>query len=145
MRPSATVPLRLIGALAALLALGGCTTGGSPGPVGTAACVPLVRVEPAVVAPGGTVTVVVNDDCDRDAPDGGWVVVAAPVGPGEEDRVRVGVDGRLSEGFSAEVRIPEDFPVGEAFAGIDAWDFSACSDGASCASPIGGFRVTIGG
>ncbi|QHC67632.1 hypothetical protein GSU68_14355 [Rathayibacter sp. VKM Ac-2759] len=139
MRSRAAVTV--LGLLACALALGGCAMSSPPvGDDGPAGCVPLVRIEPRVASPGETVTVVVADGCDLETPEDGWDVVVAPVG-GLESGVRSVVSTDLGEGFSVDVVLPADFPAGEAFGGIDGWDFSHCPDSASCASPTGDFTV----
>jgi hypothetical protein len=73
-------------------------------------------------------------------PAGGWVVKAAPVGQ-LDFAVRTVAETKLVDGFSATVVLPADFPVGDAFAGLESWDYSGCPDNASCASPSASFRV----
>lgn len=131
----------MLGLLACTLMLGGCATSSPPvDDAGAAACVPLVRIEPRVASPGDTVTVIVDDDCDLEAPEGGWEVMVAPVGR-FESAIRSTVAADLDEGFSVAIPLPPGFPAGEAFGGIDGWDFSHCPDSASCASPTGDFSV----
>ena len=43
--------------------------------------------------------------------------------------------------WSVSVELPDDFPAGETTAGIDNWNYSSCPDNASCAGPVGSFRV----
>lgn len=122
-----------------LLLVAGCTVSG-PEEVDATYCVPRVWVTPAVVGPGDTISVEVESGCDVSTPRDGWVVIAAPVG--QLDRaVRTTVDAELEDGFTVTFDVPEDFPPGEGFAGLEEWDFSGCPDDASCASPTGGFEV----
>lgn len=102
---------------------------------------PRVEIEPVTAHAGSSISIAVDSGCDVETPEGGWKLIAAPVGH-RESAVRVSVDENLADGFTAQLRLPEDFPEGEAFAGIDEWDFSKCSDSGSCASPTSGFTVT---
>lgn len=124
--------------IAAALALSGCSTP-SPSPASDY-CVPRVSVIPAEVRPGDTITVEVDSGCDAPMPPGGWVVAAAPVG--DLDRaVRTTVEEDLGDGLTISIELPDEFPLGEAWAGLDEWDYDDCADNASCASPTGSFRV----
>ena len=120
------------------LALSGCSTP-SPSPASDY-CVPRVSVTPAEVRPGDTITVEVESGCDAPMPRGGWLMTAAPVG--ELDlAVRTTVEKDLGDGLTISIELPSSFPLGEAWAGLDGWDYGDCADNASCASPTGSFRV----
>jgi len=103
-------------------------------------CVPRVTISPTEVRPGDTITVSVESGCEAPMPNGGWVVIAGPVGQ-LDLAVRTVTEAELVDGFSATVELPASFPVGEGFAGLDGWDYSDCPDTASCASPTASFRV----
>jgi hypothetical protein len=133
--------LRRIAPAVALASLGlvmpGCTY--SSPPAGDF-CVPRITVEPAVVSPGGTITMSSDTACDTAKPPGGWAVLVAPVG-----QVGLGVSTTVPDefdgSFSVMFEVPDYFPSGEAFAGISNWDYSDCPDNASCASASGSFTV----
>lgn len=124
----------------AVLLSGVLTSGCSSTASNPAACVPRVAVRPATVVPGGTITVSVEAGCDRKTPEGGWTILAAPLGK-PELAVKQKVDRPLSDGFSLSVSVPESFPAGDAYAGITEWDYSSCDDGASCPGPTRPFTV----
>lgn len=131
------IRLSAIAIVMATLALTGCATIG----LDDGTCVvPLVRVAPATAHPGDTITVVSDDSCDVEVPNGGWVVVAGHVGGGKT-LVQVTAKNVFDGQFRVELTLSEDFPVGEAYAGIENWDYSTCPDNASCASPTGSFTV----
>ncbi len=128
-------------ALVLSLSLYGCSTSAIPDPT---YCMPLVTVSPSSVHPGDTVTITVDDGCTMPTPEGGWELIAAPVGQ-RDVAVTGSTEADLSAGFTADLVVPADFPTGEAFAGIDNWDFSQCADtSGSCASPTGNFEVVDG-
>ena len=132
-------PREIAAAASATLLLTGCTVSG-PEEIDATYCVPRVWVTPADALPGDAISVEVESGCDASTPPDGWVVVAAPVGQLER-AVRLTVDAELEEGFTVTLEVPDDFPPGEAFAGLEEWDFSGCPDDASCASPTGSFEV----
>lgn len=43
--------------------------------------------------------------------------------------------------FRVTIALPVDFPAGGAYAGIENWDYSFCSDNGSCVSATGDFAV----
>jgi hypothetical protein len=123
--------------VAATVLLGGCAMS-SPFPAG--GCVPRIFVEPKVTTPGDTIVVTSDTACDDTPPEGGWVVIAAHIGGGKalaHTTTQEGFDGS----FRVTLQLPSDFPVGQAFAGIENWDYSFCSANASCASATGDFTV----
>jgi hypothetical protein len=133
-------------ALALVLALGlsGCVSS-SPPP--SSWCVPRIIVEPAIVAPGESITLSSDTECDVSQPPGGWDVIVAPIGQ-VENGVSTTVTDDFDGSFSVTVVIPEDFPSGDAFADIANWDYSPCDDtgvtsasSGSCASASGSFTV----
>jgi hypothetical protein len=143
----------------------GCASSDAP----QAGCVPRMSVEPRTVHPGDTVTLSSADECHVAVPDGGWWVEAtipsadgtatrAPAGdasspasptpgtPTADDSGLVRSEAvRSVEAFdgswSVEVRLPENFPVGDAAIGIRNWKYTACPADASCAGPSTGFTV----
>lgn len=115
----------------------GCTMSSPPPSSG---CVPRVMVEPKVAAPGGTITLTSDTTCDDEPPRGGWAVIAAPVGS-PQALASVTTDDEFDGSFRVTITLPTDFPAGEAYAGIDNWDYSFCSDDGSCASATGDFTV----
>ncbi len=125
------------------LGVSGCT---SSSPPAADFCVPRITVEPAVVSPGETITMSSDTECDSAQPAGGWDVIVAPVGQVERG-VNTTVTDDFDGTFSVTVAIPEDFPSGDAFAGIANWDYSPCDDtpgdtsAGSCASASGSFTV----
>jgi hypothetical protein len=123
------------------LALGGCTAINTATNPASGYCVPRVHVEPATVHAGDTITVVSDDSCGVAVPGGGWLVVAGHVGDGGKGQVTVRSSDLFDGSFRVELTLPDTFPVGEAYAGVDNWDFSPCADTASCAAPMGGFTV----
>jgi hypothetical protein len=105
-------------------------------------CVPLVKVAPRHAHPGGRIKVWTNDRCRAPVPTGGWVIGAAPDGAGADPVVSVTVHPRADGRFSTTLELPADMAAGDAHAGIWNWDYSRCKDtGASCAGPMGSFRV----
>jgi len=115
----------------------GCTFSASPA---TSTCLPRFAIEPSEVRPGDSITLVSDTPCDVAPPEGGWTVLAAPSGMPD-----LGVRATTTEDFDGSFRVqlelPDDFAPGDAFAGIDNWDYSACSDGGSCASASVDFVV----
>ncbi|MEO8527686.1 MAG: hypothetical protein ABI435_01260 [Pseudolysinimonas sp.] len=134
-------PRRLLGTGLAALALmvSGCT---STSPPASSFCVPRFTIEPSVASPGDTITLTSDTTCDVEPPGGGWSVVLAPVGQLELG-VRTNVADGFDGSFSITLSVPATFPSGEAFAGIENWDYSTCSDtaGGSCASATATFTV----
>jgi len=132
---------RRIGSAVALMGLAmlvnGCTLSAPPA---TSLCLPRFAIEPSEVRPGDSIMLVSDTPCDVDPPEGGWAVLAAPSGMPD-----LGVRATTTEDFDGSFRVqlelPDDFPPGDAFAGIDNWDYSACSDGGSCASASVDFVV----
>lgn len=120
------------------VALGSCSTSPPPAP----GCVPRVSVTPHEASPGDTITLRSDTVCSDPRPDDGWIVTAGHVG-GEAVLVRTVSRDTFDGSFTAVVDLPEDFPVGEAFAGIANWDYSFCegSGAGSCASATGDFIV----
>jgi hypothetical protein len=130
----------LIAAVAsAVLGLTGCTVSPSPPPAGSF-CVPRFTIEPSVVRAGDTISIASDAKCDVDLPREGWVVIASPVGSRDQG-VRANVMDRFDGTFRVELVLSSDFPVGDAFAGIENWDYSQCADTGSCASASASFRV----
>jgi hypothetical protein len=75
-------------------------------------------------------------------PQGGWVVGAAHVGGGGDSLVSVTTDQTFDGSFSVRLTLPENFPVGESFAGVKNWDYSNCGSSVqSCAAASGNFYV----
>lgn len=108
------------------------------GPPG--ACVPLIAVEPDTAAPGSTITVTSRGACRVTVPPEGLTITAAGVGnlnSAIHTAGAVDAEGALR----VQLQLPKDFPLGEAWTGIDDWDYSSCPDNASCASPFGSFTV----
>lgn len=136
-RPLILLPLSAV--LIALSALSGCASAEDD----PAACVPLVDVTPRAVSPGDSITVVIDEGCDRPRPRGGWSVAASPVDK-PELAVTSTSDPQLVDGFSVKMTVPASFPAGEAYAEIAGWDYSLCNDNGSCASPSGSFIVSAG-
>ncbi|WP_396656809.1 hypothetical protein [Microbacterium sp.] len=118
----------------AALTLVACSFGGQ-------SCVHRLDIAPQSAAPGSMVTVSTVDECDAEVPEGGWVLLLAPAGSPEQG-VRTTVQATTGEGFTAELMVPVDMPIGEAFVAIDNWDYADCEDpGATCASASGDFVV----
>ena len=101
---------------------------------------PHITIEPAVVSPGGSITMASDTECDAAPPTDVWKIIVAPVG-----QAYLGVSANVTDefdgSFSVMLEIPAYFPSGEAFAGVENWDYSECPDNASCASASGGFRI----
>lgn len=129
--------------LALAVGVSGCV---SSGPPPSSWCVPRIIVEPVVASPGESITISSDTACDAAQPARGWHVIVAPVGQ-TESSINTTVTDDFDGSFSVTVAIPEDFPSGEAFAGIANWDYSACDDtnsvgsSGSCASASGSFTV----
>jgi hypothetical protein len=137
MRTSA-IPRFTLCAAALAFSLSGCITT-SP-PPSTSLCTPRFTIEPAVVPPGGTITLASDTECDAAQPNGGWSVLIAPVGRPDEG-VRTTVTDVFDGSFSVNLSVPATFPIGEAFAGIENWDYSECRGSGSCASASASFTV----
>jgi hypothetical protein len=129
-----------IAVVALVMALTGCSPNSPTGGVSGGNCVPRVHIEPAIVHPGGPITVVSTDKCNVKVPTGGWNVVAGHIGDGKA-LVREKSSGTFDGSFRAQLTLPGDFPLGDAYAGIKNWDYSTCADSGSCASPQGVFKV----
>lgn len=136
-RRAAWAVLGLVG-LAALALLSGCVGRGEP-PAG--GCVPRIMIEPAEVSAGETISITSDTACDDAAPSGGWVVGAGHI-PGGEPLVSVVTDEQFDGSFELSLTLPADFPEGEAWAGVQNWDYSFCAANASCAAATGDFTVT---
>lgn len=52
------------------------------------------------------------------------------------------VDDEFDGTFRVELDLPSGFPAGDAFAGVENWDYSECADTGSCASASASFTVT---
>ncbi|MBD3942731.1 hypothetical protein IF188_13600 [Microbacterium sp. NEAU-LLC] len=120
-------------------ALSGCSWSGVP----AEGCVPVIVVSPSTVAPGDMITLSSDTPCDVTMPDGGWSIAVAPVGAGDEPLALATTDAPFDGSFEVTVRLPTDFPEGDAFARVDNWDYSFCSGAGSgsCASASGDFTV----
>ncbi len=117
-------------------ALGGC------GALSGSSCLPRISVEPSHASPGDTITVKSADKCDVKVPQGGWVIGAGHVGGGGDSLVSVTTDHSFDGSFSVRLTLPENFPVGESFAGVTNWDYSNCGSSVqSCAAANGNFYV----
>jgi len=117
-------------------ALGGC------GALSGSGCVPRMSVEPSHASPGDTITVTSDDTCGVPIPQGGWAVGAGHVGGGVNLPVSVTSDRKFDGSFTVHLTLPDNFPLGEAFAGVNNWDYSSCTDAnSSCAGPTGEFYV----
>jgi hypothetical protein len=122
---------------AGVVTLTGC---GAPVAVPPGTCVPLIAVEPDTVAPGSTITVTSHGACRVTIPPEGLTITAA--GVGNLDSAIHAAGAVDAEGaLRVQLQLPEDFPLGEAWTGIDDWDYSSCPANASCASPFGYFTV----
>lgn len=99
-----------------------------------------MQIEPATIHPGDSITVVSADKCNVKVPGSGWTVVAGHVGNGKA-LVQVKSSDKFDGSFRVELTLPADFPIGEAYAGVDNWDYSTCPDAGSCASPMSSFTV----
>ncbi|MFG6475601.1 hypothetical protein ACFXP7_04360 [Microbacterium sp. P06] len=97
-------------------------------------------MDPRIASPGETITLSSDTACGNETPEGGWVVVAAPVGD-QQAAVTVKTNVEFDGSFRVTIDLPADFPKGDAYAGIDNWDYSFCSDNGSCASATGDFTV----
>ena len=97
-------------------------------------------VDPKTVSPGGTITLRSDTTCDNEPPQEGWVVTAAPVG-NQKELATATTHDRFDGSFRVTLTLPADFPAGDAYTGIDDWDYSFCSDNGSCASATGDFTV----
>jgi hypothetical protein len=106
-------------------------------------CVPLINVQPERPSPGDRIVVTAPGTCRVAVPPDGLEITAAPVGD-LTSAVRLTVPLGTGEPFHAELQLPDDFPLGEAWAGIEDWDYSSCPDNASCAIPYGYFTVITG-
>ena len=122
--------------VAVTLAVTGCAMNN----VAAENCVHRMRIAPATIHPGDSITVESADSCNVKVPSKGWVVVAGHVGAGKA-LVQVNRSDEFNGSFRVELTLPSDFPVGEAYAGVDNWDYSTCADPGSCAGPIASFTV----
>jgi hypothetical protein len=129
-----------IAVVALTMALTGCSPTSATGGISGGNCVPRVQIEPAIVHPGNSITVVSTDKCNVKVPGDGWTVVAGHIGDGKA-LVQGISSGTFDGSFRAKLTLPGDFPMGDAYAGIKNWDYSTCADSGSCASPQGDFNV----
>ena len=125
----------------AVFAVAAVTSGcASPPPDGW--CVPRITVTPSLASPGESITLTSDTKCDAPLPRDGWVVSAAHVGDGDEPLVSLISQDEFDGDFTATLELPTNFPLGEASAGIENWNYSDCSGSSgSRASPSGGFTV----
>jgi hypothetical protein len=135
-RAGARAPAIVIVIVAVTLAVTGCAVN----KVAAENCVPRMRIAPATIHPGDSITVESADSCNVKVPSKGWVVVAGHVGAGKT-LVQVNRSDEFTGSFRVELTLPSDFPVGEAYAGVDNWDYSTCADTGSCAGPMASFTV----
>lgn len=121
----------------------GCAVGavGGEGTGSNDYCVPRMTVSPTTVTAGASVTLTSEDVCDVAVPANGWQVGAGNTGGGAS-LVTVRTTESFDGSFKVTLILPEDFPSGEAYVGIDNWDYSPCPDNASCAAPSISFEVT---
>lgn len=122
----------------AAMTMSGCYM--SPPP--PAGCVPRITISPAVASPGDTITLESDTSCDDPLPDGGWIVTAAHTGSAVV-LTQTTSDDQFDGSFAATLVLPADFPHGQAYAGIENWDYSFCegAGSGSCASATGEFMV----
>lgn len=131
-----TAWIAVIAVVGMTLALTGCAANN----IGGGSCVPRMRIEPATIHPGDSITVASADKCNVKIPGEGWDVVAGHAGGGKA-LVHVKSSDPFDGSFRVELTLPHDFPVGQAYAGVDNWDYSTCPDAASCAGPMSSFTV----
>jgi hypothetical protein len=83
-----------------------------------------------------------DTSCDDAPPEGGWIVTAAHVGSAAV-LAETTSDDQFDGSFVATLVLPDDFPHGQAYAGIGNWDYSFCEGrgSGSCASASGDFVV----
>ena len=108
--------------MAVTLAVTGCATN----KVAAENCVPRMRIARTIIHPGDSITVKSADSCNVKVPSKGWVVEAGHVGAGKA-LVQVNRWDEFSGSDRVEHILPSDFPVGEAYAGVDNWDYSTCA------------------
>lgn len=124
--------------LAACVPVSGCAVH-REGP-GDTDCVPRMSVSSDEVVRGEIVTLVTADVCQVALPSGGWRVSAGHVGDGTAVIV-ADTDEALDGSFEVSLELPADFPTGDAWIGIENWDYSTCDDAGSCAGPSTTFTV----
>ena len=107
---------------------------------GDTSCVPRMSVSSGEVVRGEVVTLVTADVCEVELPSGGWRVSAGHVGDGTAVIVAE-TDEALDGSFEVSLELPADFPTGDAWIGIENWDYSTCDDAGSCAGPSTTFTV----
>jgi len=103
-------------------------------------CVPRMSVTSGEVVRGEVVTLVTADVCEVAIPSGGWRVSAGHVGDGTA-LITAETDEELDGSFDVSLELPADFPTGDAWIGIENWDYSTCADASSCAGPSTTFTV----
>lgn len=103
-------------------------------------CVPRMSVSSDEVVRGEVVTLVTADVCEVALPSGGWRVSAGHVGDGTA-LITAETDEELDGSFDVSLELPADFPTGDAWIGIENWDYSTCADAGSCAGPSTTFTV----
>lgn len=126
----------------ALLALSGCDAGVAPrSPV---RCIPQIVVNPPELSPGDLLVVTGRAvECELDFTDDRWFELdLSTVGGGgvalATQRVHAGPKGE----FSAELRVPPDMPLGEAYVRVaSGYDGGPCDDTGACADASSGFHV----
>ena len=73
-------------------------------------------------------------------PAGGWRIIAAH--DGDDPAVSATTTERFDGDFRIALTLPSDFPEGEAYAGVENWDYSSCNGtNSSCAAAAGDFTV----
>lgn len=115
--------------VAVTLAVTGCATN----KVAAENCVPRMRIAPTTIHSGDSITVKSADSCNVKVPSKGWVVLTGHVGAGKA-LVQVNRWDEFNGSLRVELILPSDFLVGEAYAGVDNWDYSTCADTGSLES-----------
>lgn len=103
-------------------------------------CVPRMSVSSGEAVRGEVVTLVTADVCEVAIPSGGWRVSAGHVGDGTA-LITAETRDELDGSFDLSLELPADFPTGDAWIGIENWDWSTCADAVSCAGPSTTFTV----
>jgi hypothetical protein len=117
--------------------LTGCSSSTAPP---ASFCVPRITIEPGSVSRGETIVLESDTVCKAEHPSAGWSVVAFSLGESEL-AVSAMTDESFDGSFRVAIVIPESFPAGDAYAEIENWDYSVCSDSASCAGAGASFTV----
>ena len=131
-------PVMGLVALTACVLVSGCAVlNGGPGDTN---CVPRMSVSSDEVVRGEVVTLVTADVCEVAIPSGGWRVSAGHVGDGTA-LITAETEEQLDGSFDVSLELPGDFPTGDAWIGIENWDYSTCADASSCAGPSTTFTV----